>query len=203
MFKNAIFACFLVLIVLPACSDSSPGESPDASNAADARGSSEPDASLDVDAGNIDAAVEDMDFLGQAERIGILDAINQDCVFQSCDGDFNWDAVEVVCSTQASTCSVTFWTIPHSFVGSFDETKTQAAIGTMYAGNDGNGAYTGSYQSQFDDEDGRVLESFCVLEGYQSAGQVLNGVDLQQSFESHLLDCVFAIEGPMFDLLAD
>ncbi len=157
--------------------------------------------STDAAPSKFDAA-PDVDFLSNGEQQSVLEAINFDCVFQSCDGDFNWDAGEIHCSTNDQSCSITFWTIPHDFVGSFDEAKTAAAIGTIFSGDDGSGPYEGRYVDHFEDEDGRVLESVCTLDGYSQVAEVLDGADVTDQLQSHLLDCIFAIEDGMFDLLA-
>ncbi len=171
--------------------DASPG-------AADATAPSTPDAAVSVA-----DAMPDVDFLTDGVRTLVLNAINEECVFQSCDGDFQWDALDVRCSTNEEACSITFWTIPYDFVGAFDEAKATAAIGMLFSGDDGNGPYEGRYVDHFLDEDGRVLESVCTLEGYSAESALHDGSALVTNFESHILDCVSAITSGMFDLLAD
>lgn len=197
MRTTARFSSFLSLALLVCCNSDEAAVSSD-SVAADARQTEEtPDAGAATD------AAPDVDF-STADRSAVLDALNFDCLFQSCDGDFNWNAVDFTCSTNEFSCSVVLWTTPHDFVGSFDEAKTEAAMGSTYEGDDGRGAFRGSYEDHFEDEDGRVLESLCSLAGYQSTSDLLDADgDITNRLHIHLLDCIFAVEAPMFELLAD
>jgi hypothetical protein len=43
-----------------------------------------------------------------AEQNQLLDELNDDCVFQACDGDFGWYAPSVTCNFPAQQCTVDF-----------------------------------------------------------------------------------------------
>jgi len=141
--------------------------------------------------------------LTAAEHSDILDELNFDCVFQSCDGDFSWSASDFTCDFVTQKCRASFLSGAHAFSGGFDEAAAAAAVGSSKADATSDGrAFVASIDGIDGDEDGTLLVLGCDLDGYDSAARILDlDNDLRSSFQGHLLECIFTLEDMMFDLV--
>lgn len=141
--------------------------------------------------------------LTSSEEESILDALNEECVMQSCDGGFTWSATEVRCNFTLEECTLGFLAGRHEFEDPFSDSKVGDAIGSSQGGDSFDGRpFVATLRDSFDDEEGTLLDIQCRLGGYKSAARILEFPHvLSDDFQDHLLDCIFTLEDMMHELV--
>jgi hypothetical protein len=136
-----------------------------------------------------------------AEQNQLLDELNDDCVFQACDGDFGWYAPSVTCNFPAQQCTVDFVVLAslgdRVTVAHFDDLVGRTASMSFLGGK--------SFTAYFDRAGGMIgevtLEYRCVLARYQSSLDVLDGGQIAENFRWPLKACVLEINRMTHDMI--